>query len=198
MAHEFFHLLVGCAGYKLAFSLPCHPLQREYPGAGSCPSNLVGGQVHFGQIPFGWPSALVRLVLAAMFRGGAVVLEPEDTDQQIYDFTGSGVDGYFTGVNKFKKTKLIPTSGGLTPTEVKDAITALVEMDETGVQESANAIAARLKTKARSLVAIASAAEQKVQDTNLPLGDAYKRTEPVTAAATGKRDPVAAVRGLRW
>lgn len=158
--------------------------------------DLTGKEIleHFSKIPFGWPPALVRLVLAAMFRGRAVILEPDDSDQQIFDFTESGVDGYFTGINRFKKTRFVPTTGGLTPTEVKEAITALLEMEETGVQESANAIAARLKAKARGLVSVATAAEQKVQDTGLPLADLYEKAEAITSAATAKRDPVALVR----
>ncbi|MEW6745481.1 MAG: BREX system P-loop protein BrxC [Planctomycetota bacterium] len=149
---------------------------------------------HFSNIPFGWPPALVRLVLAAMLRGGSVILEPEDSDQQIFDFTEQGVDGYFTSVNRFKKIRFVPTAGGLTPIEVKEAIGALIELAETGVQESANAIAARLKSKAEALCKGASAAAQKVSDTGLPLPDTYKRAEPVTGAATSKRDPAALVR----
>jgi hypothetical protein len=149
---------------------------------------------HFGRIPFGWPPALVRLVLAAMFRGGAVILRPSDTDRRIFDFSEPDVDRYFTRVLRFKSTEFEPTSGGLTSGEVKAAIEALTEMDETGVRESANAIAARLKEKAVEMVRVAKAAEQKVGDTGLPLPEVYKRAEAITSGVTANPDPVAVVR----
>ncbi len=149
---------------------------------------------HFGAIPYGWPPALVRLVLAAMLRGGAVVLEPGGSSSRVYDYTEQGVEAVFTGVRRFQKATFVPTSGGLTPTEVDQAVTALVEMDETGVQESANAITACLRHKAEHLLRAAEGARQKVRDTKLPLPDTYEQGEPVTAAVTREQNPVEAVR----
>jgi hypothetical protein len=149
---------------------------------------------HFEKIPFGWPDALVRLVLAAMFRGGAVYLEPPDSDQPIYDLGGPGVEGLFTGPQKFKKTRFFPTTGGLTPSEVKEAKEALIALGESSVPDSAHLIAERVRLLGTRLVQDADKVRQRVEDLSLPLPDTYCRAESVTQSTTTFRDPVACVR----
>jgi hypothetical protein len=55
----------------------------------------------FRKIPFGWPDEIVRLLLAAALRGGAVYLELAGAQgtREIYDYTESGTTDLFTKVS---------------------------------------------------------------------------------------------------
>ncbi|MBP7690062.1 MAG: hypothetical protein KA765_19255, partial [Thermoflexales bacterium] len=149
---------------------------------------------HFERIPFGWPDALVRLVLAAMFRGGAVYLESPDSDQPIYELSALSIEGLFTGPQKFRKTRFMPTTGGLSPMEVKDAKDALIALGETGLPDAAHGLAERVRAVGLRLTRQADRIRQRVDDLRLPLPDTYRRAEPITKGATELRDPVACVR----
>jgi len=54
----------------------------------------------FRKIPFGWPDEIVRLLLAAGFRGGAVYLELPTAQgtREVYDYMESGTADLFTKV----------------------------------------------------------------------------------------------------
>ena len=149
---------------------------------------------HFGRIPFGWPEALVRLTLAVMLRGGALYLEPSDADAPIYESGAPGVEAIYAGGIKFRKTRFIPTAGGLTPAEVKEAKEALAALGETGVADSANSIAERVRTVGARMVQESDKVRQRVEDLSLPLPDTYRAAEPTTKPALALRDPVACAR----
>lgn len=149
---------------------------------------------HFEKIPFGWPDALLRLALAAMFRGGALYLEPPDSDQPIYDIGSPGSESLFTGAQKFRKSRFLPTTGGLTPAEVKEAKDALISLGQTGLPDAAHGIAERIRAVGSRLVQKAEKVQQRVEDLHLPLPDTYQRAEKVTQPAANLRDPVACVR----
>lgn len=149
---------------------------------------------HFGRVPFGWPEALVRLTLAAMLRGGALYLEPPDSDAPVYEAAAPGVESIFAGGLKFRKARFIPTSGGLTPADVKEAKEALAALGETGVADSANSIAERVRTVGARMVQESDKVRQRVEDLSLPLPDTYRLAEPTTKPALALRDPVACAR----
>ncbi len=149
---------------------------------------------HFAKIPFGWPDALLRVVLAAMFRGGAVYIESPDSDQPIYDTGLHGVESFFTSPQKFKKARFMPTTGGLTPAEVKEAKDSLIDLGETTVPDAAHGIAERVRRVGARLVQQADKIRQRVDDLRLPLPETYRRAEVVIQPAAAMRDPIACAR----
>ena len=148
----------------------------------------------FGQIPFGWSEALVRLTLAAMLRGGAVHLQPADSDQPIYDISDPRAEEAFTKPTKFKKTRFYPTLGGLKPDEVKQAKDGLIALGEVGLPDTAHGLAERIRELGQKMTSQANAIRARVRDLKLPLPETYQRVEPVTAPTLAQRDPVACVR----
>jgi len=149
---------------------------------------------HFQKIPFGWSDALVRLILAAMFRGGALYVQPPDSDQPIYDLSTPVVEALFTGPHKFRKTRFFATTGGLTPSEVKEVKDALIALGETGLPDAGHALGERIRTFGARLVKEADKVRQRVEDLKLPLPDTYHRAELDTKPATSERDPIKCVR----
>jgi len=148
----------------------------------------------FSMIPYGWPDSLVRLVLAAMFRGGVVYLQPTDSDQPIYDIDDPRVEGLYTKPTQFRKTRFYPTVGGLTPKEIKVAKEGLIALGETAVPDTAHGLAERIHRVGTGTTEQARRIATRVRDIDLPLPETYKRAEPVTAKALDLRDPVACVR----
>jgi hypothetical protein len=149
---------------------------------------------HFGRVPFGWPDALVRLVLAAMFRGGMIHLESPDHAQPIYDLGAPNLERLFTGPQKFRNVKFIPTSGALSPAEVREAKDALIALGETAVPDTPHGLAERIRKVGERMVREAGTVAQRVRDLDLPLPETYKRVQPVVEAVTEQRDPFACVR----
>ena len=149
---------------------------------------------YFEKIPFGWPDALLRLVLAAMFRGGAIYLEPPDSDQPVYDISTPAIETFFTGPQKFKKTRFYPMIGALSPAEVKVAKDALIALGEVSVPDSAHGLAERIRGVGTHLIKDAEKVQQRVSDLRLPLPKTYLKAKPVTEPATALRDPFACVR----
>jgi hypothetical protein len=149
---------------------------------------------HFEAIPFGWPRAVVRMVLAAMLRGGALYLEAPDSDQPIYDLSYPGLESLFTSTLKFNKTRFVPTIGALTPAEVTSARQTLTALGETSVPESTHGLAGRVRSLGQRFVSEAEEVRQRVVDLHLPLPETYKQTASVTEKATLLRDPTACVR----
>jgi len=151
---------------------------------------------YFERIPFGWPEALIRLVLAAMLRGDAVHLETPDSDQPIFEIGAPGLEAIFTGGQKFRRARFIPTVGGLTPPEVAEAKQVLINLGEVSVPDTAHGLAARIRACSDRFVAEAGRVAQRVRDLGLPLPETYLRVEPVTQPAASQRDPVACVRAF--
>jgi hypothetical protein len=148
----------------------------------------------FEEIPFGWPEALVRLTLAAMLRGGAVHLQPADSDQPIYDVSDPRAEEAFTKPTKFKKTRFYPTVGGLKPDEVKQAKDGLIALGEVGLPDTAHGLAERIRNLGEKMTTQANAIRVRVRDVKLPLPETYQRVDPVTGPTLTQRDPVACVR----
>ena len=151
---------------------------------------------HFALIPYGWPDALVRLVLAAMFRGTAVYLQPPDSDQPIYDIDDPRVKALFIKPTQFRKTRIFPTLGGLSPGEVGEAKEGLINLGETAVPDTAHGLADRIRSVANTMNGQAQRIATRVRDIELPLPETYKRAEPLTSKALENRDPVECVRAF--
>jgi hypothetical protein len=158
----------------------------------------------FRKIPFGWPDEIVRLLLAAALRGGAVYLELPGAQgtREVYDYTESGTADLFTKINTFKGVTLHVAQTGLSVDELKGAVKLLGRMDVTDVPEAGNAIAARVRELGTRLIAAAERA-QTYADFGLPLPKVYEGAGGVCKKATTIKDPTAAVkdfivRGEEW
>jgi hypothetical protein len=146
----------------------------------------------FSRVPFGWPDELVRLVLAACFRAGAIYLERQTGTGPApsYDYRGS--DEVFAKVNAFKKTIFRVAETSLSVDQIKEANKALIALGVTGVPESGNAIAGAIRDLGVKLKTRLEGATLRAQQ-GLPiphsvLGAESALIEPMTA-----KDPTAAV-----
>lgn len=151
----------------------------------------------FRKIPFGWPDEIVRLLLAAAFRGGAVYLELSTAQgtREVYDYTESGTAELFTKVNTFKGVTFRIAQTGLSIDELKAAVKLLARMGVTDVPEAGNAIAARVRDLGIRLLAAGDRA-QTYAGFGLPLPDVFKGAEAICKKATTVKDPTAAVKDL--
>jgi hypothetical protein len=82
----------------------------------------------FLRSPFGWPDELVRLVLAACFRAGAIFVEKQSASgpSAQYDFKGS--EELFGKITAFRKTTFRVAETSLSVDQLKRASKALIAM----------------------------------------------------------------------
>ncbi len=107
----------------------------------------------FERPPFGWSSELVRLVLAACFRAGAIYVERPTPagPTPLYDYK----DSYdlFSKINTFKHVMFRVAETSLSVDQIKRANKELIAMGVTGTPESGNAIAAAVRKLGETLKA---------------------------------------------
>ena len=117
----------------------------EPTGAALLDARDAKGFKGFGRAPFGWPNELIRLILAACFRAGAIYLERQSGAGPVplYDFNGS--DDYFGKVNTFKKVTLRVAETSLSLDQIKQASKTLIGLGVNGVPESGNALAGAIR-----------------------------------------------------
>lgn len=146
----------------------------------------------FERPPFGWPDELVRLVLAACFRAGAVYLERQTTTgpNPVYDYKGS-MD-VFAKINTFKKTTFRVAETSLTVEQIKQAAKALITMGVAGTPESGNAIAAAVRDLGVVLKSGTDDARLRAQQ-GPPVHDALISGEAALLEPMTAKDPTAAV-----
>ena len=157
----------------------------------------------FERAPFGWPSEIVRAVLAACFRAGAIYLEKQTAREgptPVYDYKGSA--DLFLKITAFKKATFRVAETSLSVEQIKAASKALINMGVTGTPESGNAIAGAVRDLGESLRVGITDVKARV-GLGLPidagvLGAEVSLTTPLTA-----KDPTAAVTGFlaaetRW
>lgn len=146
----------------------------------------------FTRPPFGWPGELVRLVLAACFRAGAVYLE-EPTGAGLephYEYSGS--EDFFAKINTFKKIHVRLAETSLSVKQLKEAGKLLISMDVTGVPESGNAMAAGLRKLGETLHAGIKEAIRR-SDGGLPVPDNILKGESVFSEVVKVKDPTKTV-----
>ena len=104
----------------------------ETTGAALLDAKDANGFKGFCRAPFGWPNELIRLVLAACFRAGAIYLERQSGagPARLYDYNGS--DDYFLKVNTFKKVFLRVAETSLSVEQIKQASKALIGFGVNG------------------------------------------------------------------
>ena len=146
----------------------------------------------FERAPFGWPSEIVRLVLAACFRAGAIYLERQTSTgpSPIYDYTGRTDD--FAKVTVFKKTTFRVAETSLSVEQIRQASQALIALGVTGTPESGNAIAEALRKLGAKLQSGIEDARLRSQQ-GLPAHDVLLLSEAALREPTTAKDPTAAV-----
>ncbi|MHB0980214.1 MAG: BREX system P-loop protein BrxC [Thermoleophilia bacterium] len=149
----------------------------------------------FSRPPFGWPEEMVRLVLAACFRGGALYLEHQTGAGPVPIYDCRGADEYFVKVNTFKKTAFRPAGPGPSVEDLKQAGKTLIALGVPAVTESVNAIAVGVRQLGTKLIAgLEEARLWERQGLPIPgdvLGASTSLAEPTTA-----KDPAAVVAGF--
>lgn len=146
----------------------------------------------FARAPFGWPDELVRLLLAACFRAGAVYIEQQSASgpTALYDYKGA--DELFSKITSFKKATFRIAETSLSVDQIKKASKALIAMGVSGTPESGNAIAAAVRRLGLALKSRIDDARIRVQQ-GLPLPDAILSAESALTEPTTANDPTAVV-----
>ena len=146
----------------------------------------------FERPPFGWPSEIVRLVLAACFRAGAIYLERQTSTgpSPIYNYAGRTDD--FAKVTVFKKTTFRVAETSLSVEQIRQASQALIALGVTGTPESGNAIAEALRKLGAKLQSGIEDARLRSQQ-GLPAHDVLLSSEVALREPTTAKDPTAAV-----
>ena len=146
----------------------------------------------FERPPFGWPSEIVRLVLAGCFRAGTIYLERQTSTgpSPTYDYTGT--TDVFVKITVFKKTTFRVAETSLSVEQIRQASQALIALDVTGTPESGNAIAEALRELGAKLQAGAEDARRRSQQ-GLPAHDALLSSDAALREPATARNPTAAV-----
>jgi len=146
----------------------------------------------FQRPPFGWPDELVRLVLAASFRAGAVYIEQQTPSgpAPLYDYKGT--DELFSKITAFKKVTFRVAETSLTVDQIKRASKALIAMGVTGTPESGNAIASAVRSLGLALKTRLHDAKARSQQ-GLPIPDAVLGAEGALTEPTTAKDPTVVV-----
>ena len=145
----------------------------------------------FERPPFGWSSELVRLVLAACFRAGAIYVERPSPSgpAPLYDYK----DSYdlFAKINTFKHVTFRVAETRLSVDQIKRANKEMIAMGVTGTPESGNAIAGAVRKLGETLKAGILEAKAHA-DRGLPIRDAVLGSGALAEPTTAK-DPTKVV-----
>ena len=146
----------------------------------------------FARPPFGWPDEIVRLVLAACFRAGAIYLEQQSASgpMPLYDYKDS-LD-LFGKINTFKKVTCRVAETSLSLEQLKQASKELIAMGVTGTPESGNALAAAVRQLGETLKAGLREAESRAR-MGLPIANTVLQAGTVLDEATTAKDPTRVV-----
>jgi hypothetical protein len=146
----------------------------------------------FERPPFGWSTELVRLVLAACFRAGAIYIERPTPSglTPLYDYK----DSYdlFAKINTFKHITFRVAETRLSVDQIKRANKELIAMGVTGIPESGNAIAAAVRKLGETLKTGLQEAKAYA-DRGLPMRDAVLSSSTALAEPTTAKDPTKVV-----
>jgi hypothetical protein len=146
----------------------------------------------FSRAPFGWPDELVRVLLAACFRAGAVYIEQQSAvgPTALYDYKGT--DEIFSKITLFKKAIFRIAETSLSVDQIKRASKALIAMGVSGTPESGNAIAAAVRSLGSTLKSRVDDARIRAQQ-GLPIPGAILAGEAALTEPMTTKDPTAVV-----
>jgi Family of unknown function (DUF6079) len=146
----------------------------------------------FERPPFGWSTELVRLVLAACFRAGALYVERPTPSgpTPLYDYKDSF--DLFGKINTFKHVTFRVAETSLSVDQIKRANKELIAMGVTGTPESGNAIAAAVRKLGDTLHAGLQEAKGHAER-GLPIRDSVLSAATALAEPTTAKDPTKVV-----
>ena len=146
----------------------------------------------FERPPYGWPAEILRLVLAACVRAGAVYIERQTSTgpSALYDYQDTA--DVFAKINTFKKTTFRVAATSLTVEQIKQAAKALIAMGVAGTAESGNAIALAVRALGAGLESGIKTAKLQLPP-SLPVHDALISGAPALTEPMTAKDPTAAV-----
>ena len=164
----------------------------EPTGAALLDARDAKGFKGFCRAPFGWPDELIRLVLAACFRAGAIYLEHQTGagPVRLYDFSGN--DACFGKINTFKKVTLRVAETSLSIEQIKEASKTLIGLGVNGVPESGNALADTIRKLGAALDARLDEAMLRSQQ-GLPIPDEVLDAKATLGTSTTATDPTECV-----
>jgi hypothetical protein len=139
----------------------------------------------FTRPPFGWPEELVRLVLAAGLRAGAIYVE-EPTATGVtprYDYRDS--EDFFAKIRTFQKVSFRLAETSLTVDQLKQANKHLIAMGVTGTPESGNAIASAVQKLGQNL-------QTRLREARLHAGRSFPLPEAMSEAEKYLTEPTTA------
>lgn len=146
----------------------------------------------FERAPFGWPSELLRLVMAACLRAGAIYMERSTPTgvSPIYDYKGSADE--FLKITGFKKATFRVAETSLSVEQIKAASKALIAMGVSGIPESGNAIAGAVRDLGVTLqVGLRDAKTRAVA--GLPVSEAILAADGFLTKPLTAKDPTTVV-----
>ena len=147
----------------------------------------------FCRAPFGWPDELIRLVLAACFRAGAIYLEHQTGAGPVRGSTTSAATTtYFGKINTFKKVTLRVAETSLSIEQIKEASKTLIGLGVNGVPESGNALASAIRKLGAALEARLDEAMLRSQQ-GLPIPDEVLDARATLGGQTTATDPTECV-----
>lgn len=176
---------VGAAGeprintHSSAVSELLSELQSRAEFGGDCTGKVLLG--HFRAVPYGWNPILVRIVLAALFRGGTITIEYEGkryTDPSLKVTQ----DALIKSANFNRTVFRYDPSGGLTLDERHKARQRLDVLFDRKVDDTPNTLARTLRGELDKLAAQNQQLTLRCQGAGLPVKDVlYQRTTLVRA-----------------
>lgn len=142
--------------------------------------------------PFGWPNELVRLILSACFRAGAVYIEQQAASgmRPVYDYHNTG--DLFSKINTFKKLSFRIAETSLSVDQIKEANKALITMGVSGTPESGNAIATAIRELGENLKGGIAEAKTRAEQ-GLPLSGTIIGAEQAVNESIRLLEPTAAI-----
>jgi hypothetical protein len=146
----------------------------------------------FSRAPYHWPDELVRLVLAASFRAGAIFLEQQTSRGSSQTFDYRGTDDVFAKINTFKKVVFKPAETSLSVDQIKEASKGLAALGVKGIPESGNALAAAVRSLATGLKSDLDTVSVRAQQ-GLPVPDSLAKADETLAGAVIANDPTVVV-----
>lgn len=146
----------------------------------------------FSRPPFNWPGELVRLVLAACFRAGAIYIEEPTGAGLAPHYEYRDAEEFFFKVNTFKKIHFRIAETSLTVDQIKKASKLLISMNVKGTPESGNAIAAAVRKLGNALILSIEEAKRHA-DTGIPLREDLLNGHALITEAVNHKDPTKAI-----
>lgn len=146
----------------------------------------------FDRGPFHWPDEVLRLILTACMRAGAIYLERQATAgvKPIYDYREAADD--FGKINTFKKATIRLAETTLTVDQIKTCGKALIGFGAGGAAESGNALAAAVRQLGKSFLSEIKEAQARAE-TGLPVPEILQSVEIKIQEVVTQKDPTKVV-----